>query len=318
MSAFAFVNYLLYKYIIPKKKKYAVSTGNIFIVFWGKALLSIRLVGNGSVSWTLLLCAFVMSSMLSIVPTHYQVIIAIIVVSDMTEYIIVHPNLIPAIYNLVDDCIIVTVCVSVNLIFSKRRFLEFERKEMLLGESTRDSLTKLYNRRHLERYYAQKMKKTEICALVMVDLDNFKSVNDSYGHKKGDEVLCEMADILRKNFRETDCVTRLGGDEFAVFLPKLPEKQLVIQRVQAVLKQFPIVIEGEKRTEVSVSAGIAFKDADEEVTYEELCDKADVAMYSAKRAGKAQAVLVTEHFGEEIIITADEQKEYQSGFRLAQ
>jgi diguanylate cyclase (GGDEF)-like protein len=151
----------------------------------------------------------------------------------------------------------------------------------------------------------------------MLDLDNFKAANDLYGHKMGDRVLCEVSDILRQNFRETDCIARLGGDEFAVFLPELPDKQLVVQRVQSVLKQFPIVLDGETRTEISVSVGIACKNGGEDMSYEQLCDKADIVMYSAKNSGKARAVLAPDTFGKELIVTAEEQ-EYRNRFRIAQ
>jgi diguanylate cyclase (GGDEF)-like protein len=219
-----------------------------------------------------------------------------------------------------DDIIIVTVCVSVNIIFAKRRFQDFERKEMLLGESSRDPLTQLYNRRYLERYFIRETQQEEVCALVMLDLDNFKAANDVHGHKAGDEVLRKTSNILRRSFRESDCVARLGGDEFAVYLPKLPDEQLVVHRVQSVLRQFPIVLEEEglERTEVSVSIGITCKKAGEDITYEQLCDKTDVAMYSAKRAGKAQAFLISERTGRTLVITAEGEHEFRNGLRIAQ
>jgi diguanylate cyclase (GGDEF)-like protein len=189
---------------------------------------------------------------------------------------------------------------------------------MLMGESSRDPLTQLYNRRYLERYFMRETARQEICALVLLDLDNFKAANDLHGHKTGDEVLQKTGNILRRSFRESDCVARLGGDEFAVFLPKLPDEQLVVTRVQSVLSQFPIVIEEGERTEVSVSIGISCKTAGEEVTYEQLCDKADVAMYSAKRSGKAQAFLISDSSGKTFVITADGEHEYRNGLRIAQ
>jgi diguanylate cyclase (GGDEF)-like protein len=289
-----------------------------FIAIWLKALLAINLVGDGTVSWTLLLCAVVTTSMLCIVPTHYAIIMILVMFLDMAEFIISNGSLVAALYNLVDDTIITVACISVNILFAKRRFQDFERREMLLGESSRDPLTQLYNRRYLERYFMQETQMDEICALVLLDLDNFKAANDVHGHKAGDEVLRKTGNILRQSFRESDCVARLGGDEFAVYLPKLPDEQLVIHRVQSVLRQFPIVLEEGERTEVSVSIGITCKKVGENISYEQLCDKADVAMYSAKRSGKAQAFLFSEATGRTLVITADEQHEYRNGLRIAQ
>jgi diguanylate cyclase (GGDEF)-like protein len=84
------------------------------------------------------------------------------------------------------------------------------------------------------------------------------------------------------------------------------------------LRQFPIVLEDGERTEVSVSIGITCKKAGDNISYEQLCDKADVAMYSAKRSGKAQAFLFSEATGRTLVITADEQHEYRNGLRIAQ
>jgi diguanylate cyclase (GGDEF)-like protein len=292
----------------------------VYIVVWVKLLLSLNLAGDGTVSWTLLLCSMITTSMLCILPSQYFCLICGAAVLDMIEYCVLNGLTVSAFYNLMDDIIIVTVCVSVNIVFAKRRFQEFERKDMLLGESSRDPLTQLYNRRYLERYYLKETQQQEVCALVMLDLDNFKAANDVYGHKAGDEVLRQTGNILRRSFRESDCVARLGGDEFAVYLPKLPDEQLVVRRVQSVLRQFPIVLEEEglERTEVSVSIGITCKKAGEDITYEQLCEKTDVAMYSAKRSGKAQAFLISERSGKTLVITADAEHEYRNGLRIAQ
>jgi diguanylate cyclase (GGDEF)-like protein len=134
----------------------------------------------------------------------------------------------------------------------------------------------------------------------MLDLDNFKMANDVFGHKTGDKVLCEVADILKTNFRENDCVARLGGDEYAVFLPDVTQTEVVTDRVEQVLNCFPIIIEEGKRVEVSVSIGVVFKEAGSVPAYTHMCDMADGAMYRAKKAGKAQAVIATAGMPEDI------------------
>jgi diguanylate cyclase (GGDEF)-like protein len=291
ISLFSAANHILYKKVLPKHKNWIVPVGNIYILILGKCVLSLNLIGNGAVSWTLLLCALISTSMVIIIPSYYIAITLILLVMDMVEYTIMNPDLVFVLYNLMDDLIIASFCIGINIIFSKMKYQELERKENLYSESRCDALTKLSNRRYLESYFESHVEKNGRCAILMLDLDNFKMANDMFGHKKGDEVLCQVADILRKNFRENDCIARLGGDELAVFLPEIPRKEVVMERVEHVLKCFPIVIEGETKVEVSVSMGVVFKEAGELPSYTRLCESADEAMYSAKKSGKAKAVI---------------------------
>jgi diguanylate cyclase (GGDEF)-like protein len=249
-----------------------------------------------------------MTAMASIVPSYYVIVIGLAVFSDMMECIIFENDIVFIMTNFLNDMIIVTFCIGMNIIFSKRQYSEFERKEVLQGECSRDSLTGLYNRRHLERYFTLYAEDDELSAMILLDLDNFKMANDVFGHKKGDEVLCTVSDILRKNFRESDCVARLGGDEFAVFLPNISRRDIIQEKIEKVLDDFPIILEGEKEVEVSVSIGIAFK-TQKEMTYKNLCDKADAAMYEAKKLGKARAVIAEESRQEGIYHDAGRRKE---------
>jgi diguanylate cyclase (GGDEF)-like protein len=237
------------------------------------------------------------------VPDHYVPTIAVVIVLDTIEAAISCRTFTGVFDNLVDSLIIAAFCIGTNIIFSKHQYAEFDRKEELKFESSRDLLTQLYNRRHIERYYALNAETDRACAMMMLDLDNFKMANDIYGHKKGDEVLCRVADILRGSFRDSDCVARLGGDEFAVFLPGI-SVNATVERVRSVLESFPITIEGACRVDVSVSIGIAYKEAGEEIDYKTLCDKADEAMYRAKLLGKGKAVVGAEKNTKEVIIVA--------------
>ena len=125
-----------------------------------------------------------------------------------------------------------------------------------------------------------------------MDLDNFKALNDTLGHQRGDALLVQVAELLRASFRKTDCVARVGGDEFMVFMPGLSERKHAIERVQMLLTQFPIVVEEQgKNVPVSVSIGMAFSDEDQFPSYQELYEQADHAMYQAKKAGKKQAFI---------------------------
>ncbi|MRR51836.1 MAG: diguanylate cyclase [Rhodocyclaceae bacterium] len=155
-----------------------------------------------------------------------------------------------------------------------------------------DSLTGLPNRRmlleHLRRVLQQAKRFHRSMALMFVDLDNFKQVNDSLGHDAGDEFLVEVAGRLKACLRAGDLVGRQGGDEFIVILPEIShpdDAAVVAEKLLALLREPRILVRG---TEVSASAsiGIAVFPADGDDDYQELMKKADLAMYSVKRAGR--------------------------------
>ena len=153
-----------------------------------------------------------------------------------------------------------------------------------------DHLTRLANRRLLEQrvdyLIALAARNKKQLALLFIDLDRFKVVNDSLGHAAGDLVLETMAQRLRATAREVDCLARLGGDEFVCVLHDVgepPDVQAAARRLIAVLDE-PIPVAGHLLT-VTASIGISLYPSDG-VDYETLLKNADAAMYSAKKAGR--------------------------------
>lgn len=171
---------------------------------------------------------------------------------------------------------------------------ERERAEDRLWHmANHDSLTNLYNRRRLfeeiERELAVARRTGQPGALVMLDLDDFKAVNDILGHLAGDTVLVRVGDALRGRLRTTDALARLGGDEFAVILPdcSLDDARTVASDLLAAVTRSASVDVAGRRREVTVSAGIApFGDRDG-YTPDGLLVEADLAMYRAKAKGGA-------------------------------
>jgi diguanylate cyclase (GGDEF)-like protein len=293
IGLFCFAYYFICTGVLEKHRDWVIPVENVFVVLMGTALLSVNMVGGGDVSWTLLLCSLISTSFLIIIPAYYFVDVVLIIGIDLLEYGLAGTDAVSFLYDMLDDLIIAIFCIGINVIFSRMKYAELERNVSLYSESAKDPLTQLFNRRYLESFFAGHASTQKKCAFLMLDLDNFKMANDVFGHKKGDEVLCRVAEILRTHFRGSDCIARLGGDEFAVFLPAVAQTEVVMERVEQVLDSFPIVIEGEKRVEVSVSIGVVIKDAGMAPSYAQLCDRADGAMYRAKKAGKAQAVIAT-------------------------
>lgn len=160
-------------------------------------------------------------------------------------------------------------------------------------QATRDSLTRLYNRRYFEetfeRELARALREESPLTLVLLDVDAFKQVNDTYGHPAGDALLVELARLLGQQSRRGDLVCRLGGDEFVMVLPGM-NRQDAIQRADEWRMQIRTALQGMERQiggsgNVSVSIGLAWCPQHGK-TVTELMRKADQALYRAKRSGR--------------------------------
>jgi diguanylate cyclase (GGDEF)-like protein len=156
-----------------------------------------------------------------------------------------------------------------------------------LSES--DALTLLHNRRHLDErlplLIEESRREGHTLSAVMVDLDLFKRVNDTYGHRVGDEVLVEAADRLRQSCRLTDLPARWGGEEFVVVLPdtRRTEARAMAERLRELLAAEPVPT-AEGPVSITASLGVAQLGAGEGQTG--LLERADEALYRAKRAGR--------------------------------
>ncbi len=181
--------------------------------------------------------------------------------------------------------------------------LEKEQKE-LYSLSTKDTLSGLYNRLSLfdklEYLIAKANREEREFALLFIDLDNFKDINDYMGHDVGDDILKHISSILLKSVRENDFVSRIGGDEFVVVLSKFENNIKIVEIAQRIIENISKPIE--KSSEVfyvSASIGIVlYPKNGENVT--ELIKNADIAMYKAKELGKNQFHFFTEALHENI------------------
>ena len=156
-----------------------------------------------------------------------------------------------------------------------------------------DAMTGLMNReetmRGIEGYLAGEGAKG-VHALFMIDLDNFKVINDSFGHQMGDEVLCHISGVLRHCFRQNDIVGRIGGDEFFALMKDAGKVSLAVRKANELLEALQYVCSSNgKRAELSASVGIALCHGDRE-PLEALYARVDNAMYGAKRSGRNQYV----------------------------
>lgn len=159
-----------------------------------------------------------------------------------------------------------------------------------------DDLTGLNNRRwlgeELERTWAQATRKDMPIAFMMIDLDNFKAINDHYGHQHGDKLLQQAARIIKANCRDVDLTARYGGDEFCVLMPNTQAHEAV-EVAMRILREYEIV--NQKRTTghpaLSMSIGIAHVDLSCPTNAQQLIHHADEAMYAAKSSPTCQAMI---------------------------
>ena len=175
------------------------------------------------------------------------------------------------------------------------RTIEAERKKAYQG-SIRDPLTGLFNRLYmldtLERHCnIHDRDETSPLAAVMIDLDHFKAVNDQYGHGAGDEVLRQMAHLLRENVRESDIPVRDGGEEFILFLVGASAFGAADQgeRIRVAVEQHGFVVGDGRRLPITASVGVATRERYESL--DALIRRADRALYRAKEGGRNRVEL---------------------------
>ena len=181
---------------------------------------------------------------------------------------------------------------STSFVFAVLGYALGTQQDLLVETAVTDPLTRLYNRRHMEdrlrEEIARAARHEQPFALILIDLDGLKEINDLHGHEAGDIALRAVADSLRKVCRISDVAARFGGDEFAVLAPltAAPEALKLAERIRTALK------EHSPGAPLSVSIGVA-DNGDGSVTQPEtLYATADKALYTAKEGGKDRAVYI--------------------------
>jgi diguanylate cyclase (GGDEF)-like protein len=185
------------------------------------------------------------------------------------------------------------IVLAVERAVEKKRLRETNQRLLreLEALSRTDALTGTYNRRMfdeaLEREVLRSRRYSYALSLVLLDLDHFKDVNDTYGHLAGDEVLKRFAHLVQDVLRDSDAIHRLGGDEFALILPHTPVEGALeaARRVVARTATTPFDA-GRVPLKLTATAGVACLQESAETTAEDLLAAADRALYEAKRAGR--------------------------------
>ena len=187
-----------------------------------------------------------------------------------------------------EDCLLLGS--AVNIVGMVLEHAALQRK--MTRQARTDPLTGLLNRRafleEIERHAVRLERENQPGTMVYADLDYFKPVNDRMGHEMGDQVLRRTAELLRKTFRPGDLVARLGGDEFAIWLNGA-DHMTAAERAEQLRDAAPrelAEVTGPDGPRLSLSIGIASRDAGEKETIESIMRRADMAMYEVKRGGR--------------------------------
>ena len=169
-------------------------------------------------------------------------------------------------------------------------------REALRNQSIRDSVTGLFNRRYLEETLEREVHRSvrtgQSLGIVMLDLDHFKTFNDTFGHDAGDTLLQSVGVFLSKSIRADDIACRYGGEEFVLILPKasLKDTELRAEKLRASVKALNIMHQGKPLGVVTISAGVAAIPQHGSAPTQ-LMARADGALYQAKKAGRDRVIV---------------------------
>lgn len=298
---FCLISYFLFKNYFAVHKKHILTAAHLNILLVIILLELQYFLYDEYLSYTVIIC-IVLCTSLSIIG-HIRKYAAILAVSlSLDIFITIMKNC--SLFHthemkmyILDNLFVLFIAIGINASISCLKYRGFEKSRQILYLSERDSLTGLLNRKSLECSVEKYSGNNGLCAMILLDLDNFKAVNDTLGHYEGDNCLRATADELKKVFRSTDYVSRLGGDEFTVFIPDIHSIDFVTERANMLLKTIPRSYEHETGTiEVTCSVGIAFLKMDQDDLYERLYKAADSAMYMSKDNGKNMVTVFSNEF----------------------
>jgi two-component system cell cycle response regulator len=218
------------------------------------------------------------------------------------------PDIAAMFLDLGADDVVSCNCDAAEITLRAKRLIARKRQHDKLRDTVRnglnaavtDPLTGLFNRRYVEPHLArladQSRKSGRELAVMMIDIDHFKSVNDAYGHSAGDKVLVALANRLRENLRAIDLVARMGGEEFLIAMPgtSVTDARLAADRLRELVNTKPFDVGDDHtaiRVTVSVGVAVSGKLKAESSAISKMCDQADKALYAAKSAGRDQVAM---------------------------
>jgi two-component system cell cycle response regulator len=186
----------------------------------------------------------------------------------------------------------VVIRSKIHVILKRTQEKLFETSMKLKEASIIDPLTGIFNRRYMKEIFEREISRFErkggVISAMIIDMDDFKKINDTYGHPAGDKVLIEFAARLKKVKRKYDYIVRYGGDEFLLILPETRPEGVssIFERIKISFEREPIEV-GKSQIILKLSGGASFLPSPKNKSYDDLLKNADYALYEAKKSGKS-------------------------------
>lgn len=232
-------------------------------------------VGPIGVSFIVTLVSIIMSVLIT-----FSVLVLTHASEEIYRISLIISILCPAIIAPLVTWYLVTLLVKIHHLEAQQRKL-----------ATYDELTELRNRRsffeHFEALKKISERQGKPLTLAYIDIDDFKPINDKFGHVVGDKVLKSFAYMLKESSRDSDIIARIGGEEFAILLPDtdLAGAHTILDRIREAVSSKPFIIEGHS-IRLSISVGLSHYQNESELIIDQLLTQADKALYQAKSEGK--------------------------------
>lgn len=196
-------------------------------------------------------------------------------------------------YELFSALVGTLFAIGASALVMDARLKNHELKPRYETMSKQDTLSSLYNKRaffEIAKRYIEAHNLQSTCSLGIIDIDNFKYVNDTYGHVAGDRILASVGDVLAELFRPTDLIARFGGDEYLVIADRLIDSDLIERRFDELCARVEARSREVVGTPISVSVGVVCAH-NQEVDFGEMFRQADIALYQSKDSGKSACVV---------------------------
>lgn len=268
----------------------------IYIAYINVAMIILTVEGQymfvtESISYTLYVCIIFMTAILTFgPPVRFFAVVTLDLAGDAIyvgtmyyNFSLIH--MMPYIFDIIITIITVT---AVNEYVYTTKMNEIENRIMLETERDTDGLSKLLTRKAATTIINNYDGALETCAMLIMDIDDFKTINDNYGHMAGDEVIKEVAFILKHTFRKGDCISRLGGDEFLVFMGDVTKDNAIkrAEELKTNLEKMDFSRVGDIKVSLSVGVSVMQNLAIGDDNFAAMYKIADEKLYEAKAKGK--------------------------------